>query len=352
MNSVRSKIADFTRRFLEQYLVLAIFSVIAAMLILFMTGVVYFNTQITITDGDSVVTVLSKSNDVDDILAESGIEVGKFDVVSYAAGNTNDISEITINRAFEVPVTVDGDTRTVYATEIETVGLVLNKAGVTLDSDDEVNYETDSLATEGMKVVVKRIKHVVETKTTAIPFETETIRSSFYKRNTENVMTEGVEGELTTTAETTYVDGVLSSFNVINEEVTREPVTQVIAIGTAKRTPKSTAVEVELDENGIPVSYSNVITGRSAAYSARSGARGASGKTLYVGTVAVNPNIIPYGTEMYIVSTDGRQVYGHAVAADTGLALMDGRAIVDVFMDSYSDSCSWGAPQVNIYILD
>ena len=31
---------------------------------------------------------------------------------------------------------------------------------------------------------------------------------------------------------------------------------------------------------------------------------------------------IPYGTKLYITSTDGKFVYGYAVATDTGLACL------------------------------
>ena len=106
-----------------------------------------------------------------------------------------------------------------------------------------------------------------------------------------------------------------------------------------------------LDENGVPTSYSNVLTGKSCAYSANPSAKTASGRQVKVGYVAVDPAIIPYGTELYIVSTDGKYVYGYAVAADTGTALLDGRILVDLFMESYDASCDWGAKHVNIYIL-
>lgn len=351
--NVRSKLIALWDIFVERYLALTVFTAITALIITFMSGLMIFDTQIVINDGDTTRRFLSDAETVDEILDKSGILLGEYDTVSFAAnGISNDISEITINRAFEVPVTADGKTVSVYATEFETVGLVLDRAGITLGEDDLVNLDTSSLISEGKDIVVRRVERVVEKKVTAIPYETENIISSFYKRGTENVVTAGVEGELTTTAENTYIDGKLASFNIISSETTLEPVTEVIATGTAKRTPYSTAKEVELDENGIPVSFSEVLTGKATAYSAGQYARGASGKSLYVGTVAVNPDIIPYGTEMYIVSTDGSVVYGHAVAADTGLALMDGRVMVDVFMDSYSSSCRWGAHQVNIYILD
>lgn len=36
------------------------------------------------------------------------------------------------------------------------------------------------------------------------------------------------------------------------------------------------------------------------------------------GHIAVNPKQFPYGTELYIVSLDGKFVYGYCMAADTG----------------------------------
>ena len=349
----RMMLDKFRRVFLEQYLVLTIFSIIAAILILFMTGLAVFNTKITISDGDKTIRVLSKKDDVGEILTEHGITLGDYDVVTFGSENRNDISEIVINRAFEVPITADGKTVTVWATSLETVGYILDKADISIDDDDLINISVETTLEEGNEIVIQRVLRTVETKVTAIPYETENIKSSFYKMNTETVVTEGVDGELTTIAETTYIDGKLSAFNIISEEVTTEPVNEVIATGTAKRTPWSTAKEVELDENGIPVSYEKVITGKATAYSSkRQSPKGASGQRLYVGTVAVNPEIIPYGTELYIASTDGKIVYGYAVAADTGIALMDGRVLVDVFCDSYASSCKWGAHQVNVYILD
>ena len=55
----RMMLDKFKRIFLEQYLVLTIFSVIAALLIIFMTGLAVFNTKITISDGDKTIRVFS-----------------------------------------------------------------------------------------------------------------------------------------------------------------------------------------------------------------------------------------------------------------------------------------------------
>ena len=109
--------------------------------------------------------------------------------------------------------------------------------------------------------------------------------------------------------------------------------------------------DLVLDENNVPLNYTNVLTGKSCAYSAKPTALTAQGRQVAVGHVAVNPNIIPYGTELFIVAHDGT-VYGYAIAADTGTGLMEGFCLVDLFMESYEASCDWGARQVDIYILN
>ena len=91
---------------------------------------------------------------------------------------------------------------------------------------------------------------------------------------------------------------------------------------------------------------------RDSGYSAKRGAWGASGMRLSPGYVATNPNEIPYGTKMYIASPDGSFVYGYAIAADTGTGLMQDVIDVDLFYDTYTESCLSSHRIVNIYILD
>ena len=68
--------------------------------------------------------------------------------------------------------------------------------------------------------------------------------------------------------------------------------------------------------------------------------------------VAVDPDIIPYGSILYIVSNDGQVVYGYAVAGDTGGALWAGTAIVDLYYNTYDECCQFGRRDVTIYVLE
>ena len=76
-----------------------------------------------------------------------------------------------------------------------------------------------------------------------------------------------------------------------------------------------------------------------------------TGAAVYEGAVAVNPNVIPYGSKVYVEASDGSMTYGYATAADTGGALMDGSAVVDCFYFSYDQCVNWGRRDVNVYVL-
>ena len=80
--------------------------------------------------------------------------------------------------------------------------------------------------------------------------------------------------------------------------------------------------------------------------------QGSSGLGLGYGTVAVDPDVIPYGTLLYITSTDGRFVYGYAIATDTGIAVQKGEILVDLFYETYAESVINGAIQVNVYVVN
>ena len=161
---------------------------------------------------------------------------------------------------------------------------------------------------------------------------------------------QGAPGERVCTYEETWVDGALQSREKTGEEVTLQPVAQTAMVGAD--VPVS-STPVATDAWGQPLEYQWVMTGAVAtAYTAPPGAWTASGLMAVEGTVAVDPEVIPYGSRLYIVSSDGSFVYGYAVAADTGTAIMDGIIDVDLFFNTYLESCLFGKRTVDIYVLE
>lgn len=63
-----------------------------------------------------------------------------------------------------------------------------------------------------------------------------------------------------------------------------------------------------------------------------------------ISTIAVDPNVIPLGTKVYVSG------YGLAIAADTGGAIKGN--IIDVFLNTNEECISWGRRNVTVQILE
>ena len=143
----------------------------------------------------------------------------------------------------------------------------------------------------------------------------------------------------------------------ISSTVVKEPVNEVLLVGTreVETAPSygaaSTSGGVLVEHEGNQIAYTAVYTGSATAYTAPAGSFTATGRPAQYGNVAVNPDLIPYGSRLYICSPDGSYVYGYAVAADTGGALMSGSALVDVYFDTLSECYGFGRRTLSVYIL-
>lgn len=333
----------------KSFLKLTVFTLIVTTVVL-LTGSIYFRSNVFINDNG--VTVEAKTNETEAaaILAEQGITVGEYDKVELTSNDKN--TYINIVRAFNVYVKADGRTITVPVVG-GTVIDAIETAGITLGEFDGINSAKSALVYEDMEIKVTRVEYKEREERAAVPFETEYVDNSNKRIGDESVLNAGSDGENLNVWKDKYVDGELVNSELVSETVIREAVNERIERGTACAVPyakMSDPSSLKLVD-GIPESYARIVSGKATSYSARPGASTASGRKAVVGTVAVNPNVIPYGSELYIVSQDRKTVYGYAIAADTGLGMMQGTVAVDVFAANYADSCRWGAHYVDIFVI-
>ena len=68
-------------------------------------------------------------------------------------------------------------------------------------------------------------------------------------------------------------------------------------------------------------------------------------------TLAVNPEMIPYGTHVWLFFPDGTLV-GDFYAEDTGSNMMAHPYVIDIYKgaDSYEECMQWGAQPVSVYV--
>ena len=304
-------------------------------------------TYVTDSNGARQV-LLTAETDPAQVMNLSGIQSEEGDHVYYTAFSGN-LATLSIERAFSVSIQADGETypvKMVYGT----VADALERAGITLEGEDYTEPALDQKVAAGTKIVVHRVDYQDRVETQAIPYDTEYVYTSLYFRNTGRTTTvqHGTEGRQTVTTRERYVDGELENSIVVDSTTTVEPTNHVVKTYAAGA-PVSPLTGADGTTNA-PTSYKKVLTGKATGYYSKSG-KGSSGLGLGYGTVAVDPDVIPYGTKLYITSTDGKFVYGYAIATDTGIAVQNGEILVDLFYETYAESVLNGAIQVNVYVV-
>ena len=306
---------------------------------------------ITVNDGEDSRVVVTVHEDPYQVLNSAGVELEEHDAISV---NTQE-STIDVDRAMTIEVQADGLSTLVHMTE-GTVNEAIKKAGITVGKSDDINKKLTASVEDGMLITIDRVAYDEYSITQSIDYEVVYKYTGVLRPGQTKVRTYGEEGVRTITYRKTIVNGKVTDTQQISDEVTKEPVNKVILKGTNLGTPMSKApFHVELDEGGQPVNYKKVLSGTCTAYTSDAGDSGAytaTGRRAAVGLVAVNPNVIPYGTKLWITSEDGSIVYGYAIAADTGGALMSGHALADLYMDTLVECNAFGRRNMKVYILD
>lgn len=318
--------------------------------------------KVTVSDGGAFTKTILAAGTVADAVEKSGMTLKESDVLNFSKDTPlKEGMSISVQIAFPVVITADGAAKEVQVIG-GTVAEAIQAAGVSLDEDDESTPAKEQPVTEGMEIRVDRVEYKLRTQTETIAFEQHTEKSVSMYTDQRKVVQKGENGEKEVTYRDRYVNGKLVKTTVDAEKVLKEAVAQKTLVGTLRRVTKIklknglTPISdleipsyVKLDANGVPTKYKKIVDGKAAAYSGGWGT--ASGRKPMPGHIAVDPKQFPYGTEMWIVSTDGKYVYGYAIAADTGGFVQQKTFTVDLYMHSYEEACRWGARQVRIYVL-
>ena len=284
-------------------------------------------------------TVFTYEKTVGDFLKKEDIVLKNKDLVSPSLDKVIDKDmKIVISSPKSYHIK-DGDKTLIAEASGYTVADVLDNLDIKLNKLDRVSLPLDEIAKEGMeikidRVVVENLENKIE-----IPFETESRENKDMFEGEKKVITKGEVGQKTESLKNTYVNGVLETTEVLKSEITKDPVKEVVEVGTKKGT---------VAPNG--KNAKRVIVMQATAYDSTAGSKTAMGTRARVGAVAVDPKVIPLGSKLYIESMDGFASYGYATAEDTGGAIKGNR--IDLFYNSNAEANRFGRRNVKVYVLD
>ncbi len=267
------------------------------------------------------------------------------------SNDNNVASFFNTHRTFPIEITADGETYNAQFTE-GTVADALETIGIVLNQDDYTEPSLSSNLIEDMSISVHRVTYVEETRIETLS----NAEAEMYHEELSTVadfkLSHNSEYEIV--YQDQMVDDLLHSSKVISvtPTLTPRPLDSYEFIDGIPVSRIEGFSDIEMGPDGLPVNYTRLWDGVVCTAYFSSVKNDASGLGLYCGTVAVNPNLIPYGTRMYITSADGSFVYGFCIATDTSATILEGHVDLELYFDTFEETTQFGRRQLNVYVLD
>ena len=312
----------------------------------------YSDTSIPVSiTADGVTTNLStKAETVGDIMEALSLTLTEGDTMSHDMDDPLTAGmHIAIQRAFPVAV-ASGETVTVLNMQEGSVEDAFEAANIDYDSDDILTELPFADVTPGMGIRHISVETQYETATKDIEYDEKVIKDSSRYTGDDEIKVEGELGSRLIVRQLVFQDGVQTSGEIMNQIILKEPVDEVKIVGTKFRAQTNLTGD-KRPYKAAPKKgeYVDVIVAEDVTAYTHTGRKTATGKWPKVGYVAVNPNVIPYGTYMYIKG------YGYCYAQDTGaFRHEDGgtKNQIDLFMETEKECRKWGRKHnVNVYII-
>jgi 3D (Asp-Asp-Asp) domain-containing protein len=176
------------------------------------------------------------------------------------------------------------------------------------------------------------------TEDEVVQYAIESIPDDTLGQGEENILQEGQNGRKRVTVDMISIDGQLAGKEIVDSQLINEMQPLIRHVGTKET--------VEINTGSIS-KYKAVYTMVATAYLPTDGNGECitkMGTWARRGEIAVDPNVIPLGTVVYIPG------YGVATAEDTGGDILGNR--IDLCMEDYNECMAFGRRTILVYILD
>ena len=300
--------------------------------------------EISIQEQDKpAVKLLTTSPTIGEALLQAGYKIYLADTIRPSPGELVQAGlQVFINRSKPVALLVDGR-RLKTRTYRSSVADVLADMHIVLYGEDRTIPALDTPLADNMEIRVVRVRRDVVIDQEVIPFDSRTEPDPTVELDQQGIGQEGVPGVHERRTLVTYEDETETKRELIADFVARQPQPKVYKYGT------KIVLRPLVTSSGV-VQYWRVIHMLATSYSASTAGVATSaadygkvrcGFAMRAGIVAVDPRIIPLGTNVYV---DG---YGVGNACDTGSAIQGKR--IDLGYDD--NNLQMWYRWVNVYLL-
>jgi len=309
----------------------------------------------TIAEDGREVRSTSSRTTVAQALREAGVVIGPGDIVTpLLQSRLEPDMRVGVRHATMIVVSLLGHDKLVY-THARTVGEALTAAGIRVPDGAYIDPPAETAIVAGMSVALTQVVAADDVQYKTV-FAGTVYEPDEDMLSGETRVVEGSDGVLVRRYVITYVNGEEAGRELVEEYYDPEPVDTVIYYGVAPEDePTAFVTAPEPADTATPAGEfagARTLNVWATWYNPASAGRPpgdpdygrtATGVMVTYGIVAVDPNVIPLGTRMYIPG------YGYGIAADTGGAIK-GYTIDLGFPDGVE--VDWATQWVDIYILD
>ncbi|MFX4302673.1 3D domain-containing protein [Alicyclobacillus tolerans] len=292
--------------------------------------------KVTVDDnGQRIVFQTEHQESVASFLREHGYQLNHHDWVQ--PGLSTPVQPgmvIQIETPAVVKIDNQGHWQTVW-TFGQNVDEVLEMDHIHLQPGDKVSLPLSQPIVNHSEIVIQKDQQKIYTKLQEIPFQTIQRRTQKLFVGQTQVLSYGVKGLLQVKTIRNFVNNKLVSEHVERKWI-RQPQSKIVLVGTSPQTYEVSSRSYS------PGMFSGEITVLATAYV--EGGVTSTGWLARPGVIAVDPNVIPYGTTLYIPGI------GVVHAEDTGSAIVGYH--IDICMANAALADAWGARTVTAYILN
>jgi len=266
-----------------------------------------------------------------DLSERYGLKIKDEDEVNISRTEAvTDQMEIKVRRTIPIFVRADGKDIDTYIAP-RTVAAALTKLGIVLGLKDKVSLPLDHMLVPYEQVQVVRVVERVDTLKSEIPYQKVTQAADYPVGLPDKLVSRGSNGLQEQTIKLTLEDGKEVDREILSQRLISAPTNQVVYRGT----------QTSISRGGTTIRFKRAYVMRATAYCIPGGIT-KTGDYVRWGIIAVDPRVIPLGSDVYV------EDYGQARALDTGGAIKGNR--IDLYMNSTEAALSYGVRNVMVYV--
>lgn len=300
-----------------------------------LTGFIWGHKEVEIAvDGQSL-NVSTFSSEPVAVLQSAGITLNEKDNFALSTERIEDKTKITVYRAVPVNIVYKGQEKELLTSSQTVADLVAE-----LEMDKGLVHTEPGLnekITANVKINIQEVHEKIVDRTVVQPYEVINQPDPGMEKGSQKVVQAGENGTRIVTVKEIYRDNVKQGEEKLAEKITEQAKPQIVKVGTRDVVETSRGVARFRDSRYMEATAYLPTDGGGAGITA-------TGIRAERGVAAVDPDVIPLGTRLYIPG------YGMAIAADTGGAIIGEK--IDLCMEGYSEAIHFGRRTVKVYILD